>query len=101
MEQSTRHARQCDGPGAIGDSDRASRPAMPTKDREESPLMASVAIVFPLLPGKADEAKQFAQQLTGPRRDEFNAAEARFGFTRQSWYLQPTPAGVQLIAYLE
>jgi hypothetical protein len=63
--------------------------------------MASVAIAFPLLPGKADEARQFAQQLTGPRRDEFNAAEARLGFTRQSWYLQPTPAGVQLIAYLE
>jgi hypothetical protein len=63
--------------------------------------MASVAIAFPILPGKVDEAKQFAQQLVGPRRDEFAAAEQRFGFTRQSWYLQPTPAGVQLIAYLE
>ncbi len=63
--------------------------------------MASVAIAFPLLPGKADEAKQSAPQLMGPRRDELTAAERRFGFTCQSWYLQPTPAGVQLIAYLE
>jgi hypothetical protein len=29
------------------------------------------------------------------------AAERRFGFTRQSWYLQPTPAGTLLLAYLE
>jgi hypothetical protein len=63
--------------------------------------MASVAIAFPILPGQADAARAFAQQLMGPRRAEFTAAEKRFGFTRPSWYLQPTPAGVQLIAYLE
>src|SRR5581483_6045275 len=48
-----------------------------------------------------DAAKQFAQTLMGPRRAEFTAAEARLGFTKQSWYLQPTPAGTMLIAYLE
>jgi hypothetical protein len=63
--------------------------------------MASVAIAFPILPGQADAAKEFARQLMGPRRAEFTAAEKRFGFTRQSWYLQPTPGGIQLIAYLE
>jgi hypothetical protein len=31
--------------------------------------MASVAIAFPILPGKADDAKQFAQDLMGPRHE--------------------------------
>ena len=63
--------------------------------------MARVAIAFPILPGKADEAKGFAQQLMGPRHDEFVEAEQRFDFTRQYWFLQAAPAGTLLIAYLE
>lgn len=63
--------------------------------------MANVAIAFPLLPNQADAARQFAQELMGARHAAFVAAEREHGFTRQYWFLQPTPAGTLLVAYIE
>ena len=63
--------------------------------------MAAVAVAFPVLPGKADEARRFAQELMGPRRSEAEQAFRRFGFTREAWYLQSTPQGDLIIAYVE
>ena len=50
-----------------------------------SPLMIENAFFVPLLPGKSDAARFFAQTMSGPRRAELDQALADAGYT------EPTP----------
>ncbi len=63
--------------------------------------MGSFASAFPVLPGKEDALRQFAQALAGPRRSEYEASRRRFGVTTERSYLQHTPQGAMLILYCE
>jgi hypothetical protein len=63
--------------------------------------MGSFAFGAPILPGKEDACRQFAQELTGPRRSEFEASRRRLGLTTERLYLQHTPQGALLIVYGE
>jgi uncharacterized protein with GYD domain len=62
--------------------------------------MATVAVAFPVLPGKSEDGRRFAQEVTERQRE---AAESfgRMGVTRESWYLQTTPQGDLVIVYME
>jgi Family of unknown function (DUF6176) len=63
--------------------------------------MASLASAFPILPGKTAAWKQFAQELIGARRQEFEASRRRLGTTTERAYLQSTPQGDMAIVYIE
>ena len=56
---------------------------------------------FPLLPGKTQAGREFANACIGPRRVEFAEALKRQGITKESWFLQKTPKGDIVIVYFE
>ncbi len=62
--------------------------------------MAMMAMAIPILPGKLDEWRQFAADLMGPRRAEYEASRRRLG-VREHTFLQHTPMGDLLIIVLE
>jgi hypothetical protein len=63
--------------------------------------MATVAIAFPILPGRTEEGRQFAGEVGGPRRAEMAEALRRIGVRAEQWYLQPTPMGDLMIVYMD
>jgi hypothetical protein len=62
--------------------------------------MALNAVVFPILPGKTDEWREFITEINGPRRAEFTASRAAAG-AHERTYLQQTPMGDVVIVTLE
>ena len=62
--------------------------------------MAVFLGVFPVLPGKEDEPRKFAQE-TLDRGDEFEASQRRFGVTKEEWSLQQTPMGSMVVVHFE
>jgi hypothetical protein len=63
--------------------------------------MGNFALVFPVLPGKGDaEVKKMAATFTS-RPDEFRESRRRSGVTLERAYLQHTPMGNFVVAYLE
>lgn len=62
--------------------------------------MALNAVVFPILPGKTAEWKEFIAQINGSRRAEFVASRERVG-AHERTYLQPTPMGDFVIVTIE
>ena len=63
--------------------------------------MATTAVAFPILPGKTEEARRFAQEAMGPRGDEAAASFRRLGVTRETWHVQTTPMGDMVIVVME
>lgn len=57
--------------------------------------------VFPVLAGKEDDARAFAAETIGARRDGFEAHMARAGTTRETWALQETPMGSFMLVWFE
>jgi hypothetical protein len=41
------------------------------------------------------------RELEGPRKQAFAASERRIDITKESWYLQQSPQGDLLLAYME
>ncbi len=56
------------------------------------------AIAVPIIPGKEDAWKEFANALQGERADEFNEFNERMGLTNHRAWLQQTPDGAMIIA---
>jgi hypothetical protein len=69
----------------------------PTK---EDQTMAAFLGAFPVLPGKENEPRKFAQE-TLDRGDEFNASQGRYGVMNEEWALQQTPSGSMVIVRFE
>lgn len=63
--------------------------------------MDQVCFALPILPGKTEDARAFQQELDGPRKADYAASEQRIGITREYWFLQPSPQGDLLLAYIE
>lgn len=63
--------------------------------------MPFVVRAFPLLPGKEEELRQFAAELSGPRRAEAAEFYGSFSVPRESWHLQQTPNGALVIGVTE
>ena len=59
----------------------------------EGALVASLAFVVQVLPGKLDDWKEFHNQLDGLRRWDFEDQQRRLGLERHRVWLQDTPEG--------
>ena len=62
--------------------------------------MATVIGAFPVLPGKDDDARKFAQEVLG-RGEEFSASQKRGGATKEEWSLQQSPMGSLVLVHFE
>jgi hypothetical protein len=57
--------------------------------------------VFPIQAGKEKEARAFAAETIGARRQDYEAHLARVGITRETWSLQETPMGSLMVVWFE
>jgi len=62
--------------------------------------MAILAFVAPILPGKRSQWDGFMEEISGPRRADFNASRERYGVHERT-FLQETPMGDFVIVTLE
>jgi len=62
--------------------------------------MATFIGAFPVLPGKDDDARKFAQETMG-RGEEFSASQKRGGVTKEEWSLQESPMGSLVLVHFE
>jgi hypothetical protein len=69
-------------------------------NKETSP-MAVFNGAFPILPGKEQDARDFAAACVGERRQAFEAHLARGGLSRETWALQETPMGSFMLVWFE
>jgi len=63
--------------------------------------MDQICLVVPVLPGRTADAKDFMRELEGDRNADYQRSERRIGIVKEAWYLAHTPAGDQLVAYME
>src|SRR6476620_5310640 len=57
--------------------------------------------MFPIQPGKEEDARAFAAETLGARRAEYAAHHERSGTTRETWALQETPMGSFILVWFE
>lgn len=57
--------------------------------------------VFPILPGKEHDGRDFAAACMGERRKGFVAQSARTKLARETWALQETPMGSFMLVWFE
>lgn len=57
--------------------------------------------MFPVQPGKEDDARAFAAEAVGARRAGYEAHHSRSGTTRETWALQQTPMGSFILVWFE
>jgi hypothetical protein len=55
-------------------------------------------IVAPIIPGKLDAWKDWIAELMGPRNQEFEDLNKRYGLTRHAAWLAETPEGQVVVA---
>ena len=63
--------------------------------------MDQIGFAIPVIHGKTDAARDFFAELEGPRKPSYATSERRIGVTQELWYLQHTPMGDLLVAYIE
>jgi hypothetical protein len=63
--------------------------------------MAVFSGMFPILPGKEDAARAWVKEITGPRKEGFDAINRHADITRETWTLQPTPMGSFMLVWAE
>jgi len=63
--------------------------------------MDQICLVVPVLPGRTADAKDFMRELEAGRNADYQRSEQRIGIVKEAWYLARTPAGDQLVAYME
>ena len=63
--------------------------------------MAVFNAMFPVLPGKEDDARKFAEEAQGSHRDQFGAFQKASGTSRETWTLQQTPAGAFMLVWFD
>ena len=57
--------------------------------------------VFPITPGKEEDARAFAAETAGPRRADLAEHLTQVGVTRETWTLQETPMGSLMLVWFE
>jgi hypothetical protein len=57
--------------------------------------------MFPIQPGKEDDARAFAAEIMGARRDGFDAHHRRAGNIRETFALAETPMGSFFLVWFE
>ena len=60
-----------------------------------------ICVVFPLLPGKTEDARAFQRELDTERKAEYTRSERAIGITKEHWFIASVPSGDQLVVYME
>jgi hypothetical protein len=55
----------------------------------------------PIQPGKRDEARSIFEEVSGPRRSEYEASRRRLGIRREKVWFQSSPNGEMAVVYWE
>ena len=63
--------------------------------------MDQVCLVLPVKAGHSGAARGFMEELETRRKAEYAVSERRIGIDKEAWYIASTPAGDQLVAYME
>ena len=63
--------------------------------------MSAVGFVVPVQPGKEQADLDWMEEMTGPRREEYEATWRELGVTRHAVWHQQTPDGMVAVVYLE
>ena len=63
--------------------------------------MDHICVVFPLLPGKTEDARAFQRELDTARKAEYDRSERQIGMTKEYWFIASVPSGDQLVVYME
>lgn len=63
--------------------------------------MAEFAFAVPVLPGQEDLDRRTLDEMSGARREEYEAAARRAGIKRQVVWHQQTPDGTVAVVYIE
>ena len=58
-------------------------------------------VLAPILEGKLDAWKQWIEEMNGPRSQELNSFNSRYGLTKREAWLAETPGGSAVIAIHE
>jgi hypothetical protein len=61
--------------------------------------MKSFSAAFPILLGKDQACKEFAETCMGPRRNECLDSLKRMGIPKETWHLQKTPMGSFIVVH--
>ena len=63
--------------------------------------MDQICLVVPVIPGRTADARDFMRELEADRQREYQRSGQRIGIVKEAWYLARTPAGDQLVGYME
>ena len=63
--------------------------------------MKKFAYSFPILSDKINKWLVFVEKVNTSRNKEFTEMHARIGVTKESWYLQKTNTGYDVVVYTE
>ncbi len=63
--------------------------------------MKKYAYSYPILKENLDEWLGFVKEVNTNRNKEFTEMHARIGVTKESWYLQKTTNGYEVVVYTE
>jgi hypothetical protein len=57
--------------------------------------------MFPILPGKEDAFRAWVAEITGPRKEQYDALNRSSDITRETWALATTPMGSFMVVWFE
>lgn len=63
--------------------------------------MNRACLTFPILPGRAEVAREFLDELETSRKADYARAGTRLGLTQALWFLVDDVGGAQLVVFLE
>jgi hypothetical protein len=63
--------------------------------------MDQIGFALPVMPDKTEDARMFFQELENSRKTQYAESERRIGVNKELWFLQQTPQGDLLVAYIE
>jgi hypothetical protein len=72
-----------------------------TRTQPEERFMPALSFVIPVLPGKEQADLDWMEEMTGPRREEYESCWKQLGFTRHAVWHQQTPDGMVAVVHLE
>jgi hypothetical protein len=67
----------------------------------EERSMPALGFVVPVLPGKEQADLDWMEEMTGPRREEYESSWKQLGVTRHAVWHQQTPDGTVAVVYVE
>jgi hypothetical protein len=63
--------------------------------------MDQICLAIPVLPSRADDARDFMRELDDDRMADYASSEQRIGIDKEVWFLASGPQDLSLIAYIE